>query len=170
MTRGRRDWVVIGVGNAWRRDDAAGLEVARLLRRLDPPGVSVLELTGEPATLIDSWAGAGRVLVVDSVSSGLRPGSLHAFEAAGGPLPAELFRSSTHVLGVAEAIELARELGRLPDRLVVYGIEGESFGPGEGLTPDVRAEVERLASELNDRLPGPGGDLPEPASRGARNA
>ncbi|MGA8805322.1 MAG: hypothetical protein WB866_11580, partial [Solirubrobacterales bacterium] len=65
---------------------------------------------------------------------------------------AELFRSSTHALGVADAVELARELDRLPARLAVYGIEGENFEAGEGLTPAVEATVDVLVGELCHEL------------------
>ena len=42
--------------------------------------------------------------------------------------------SSTHALGLADAVELARSLGRLPQRVVVYGIEGAAFEFGNGLS------------------------------------
>lgn len=146
---------VIGIGNQMRRDDAAGLEVARRLRLTKPPGVEVMEQEGEPAGLIDAWAGADEALVIDGVSSGAEPGTLHRFEASEEPLPTELFRPSTHALGVADAVELARELGRLPRRrLVVYGIEGEDFEVGEGLTPPVQGAVERLVMDLYRELEG----------------
>jgi hydrogenase maturation protease len=147
---------LIGIGNRFRRDDAAGLEVARRLRLARPPGVSILEQEGEPTSLIEAWSEAHDALVVDGVDSGADPGTLHRFEVADGPLPAELFRPSTHALGVAEAVELARELGRLPERLVVYGIEGEDFEVGEGLTPAVEEAVERLVMELYRELEGTG--------------
>jgi hydrogenase maturation protease len=146
--KGRRLLALIGVGNHLRSDDGAGLEVARRLRLAHPPGISILESQGEPASLLEAWSDADEVLVVDGVSSGAEPGTLHRFEATQGQLPAELFRPSTHALGVAEAVELARELGRLPDRLVVYGIEGDSFEIGEGLTPAVEKAVAKLVTEL----------------------
>jgi hypothetical protein len=37
---------------------------------------------------------------------------------------------STHAFGVAETVELARSLGRLPGYLVAYLIEGERFETG----------------------------------------
>ena len=156
MTRPAKPGLVIGVGNRWRRDDGAGLEVARLLQAAGPSQIVAVERAGEPAALLHSWEGAGRVLVVDAVRSGAKPGAMHRFDPADGPLPAQLFRSSTHALGVAEAIELARELGRLPAGLAVCGIEGEDFGPGEGLTAEVREAVERLVGELCGE-PGEGG-------------
>jgi len=148
----RKRLALIGIGDPRRSDDAAGLEVAQRLRRAAPAGVTVLEQEGEPTTLLEAWAGATEALVIDGVDSGAEPGTLHRFEVTGKPLPAELFRPSTHELGVAEAVELARELGRLPGRLAVYGIEGESFEPGEGLSPTVLIAVERLVAELHQEL------------------
>jgi hydrogenase maturation protease len=145
---------VIGVGNRWRQDDAAGLEVAARLRAMRPPGVRVTEEEGEPASLLESWAGVDEALVIDGVRSGAPPGTLHRFEVHSEPLPAELFRPSTHALGVADAVELGRELGRLPHRLTIYGIEGERFEAGEGLTPAVEVAVDRLVAELNHELGG----------------
>ena len=133
---GYRAWLaLIGVGNRFRRDDAAGLEVAARLRATHPPGCRILEEEGEPGSLIEGWALVKEALVVDAVSTGAEPGTLHRFDATAEPLPAELFRSSTHALGVADAVELARELDRLPARLAVYGIEGEDFETGEGAHP-----------------------------------
>ena len=140
--------VLIGVGNEWRGDDAAGREVAARLRGTLPATVRVTEETGEPASLIEAWSGADEAIVVDCVCSGGRPGARHRFEAHERPLPAQLFAASTHGLGVAEAVELARELGRLPARLVVYGVAGESFEAGDSMTPAVETAVGELVAEL----------------------
>jgi hydrogenase maturation protease len=143
---------VLGVGNAWRRDDGAGLEVARRLGRDPPRGVRVLEHVGEPSGLLDAWEGEGAVVIVDAVSSGAEPGTIHRLDALARPLPARLFRASTHHLSVAEAVELGRALGRLPQRLEIYGIEGRDFTAGSGLAPEVELAVERVAVELRERL------------------
>jgi hydrogenase maturation protease len=62
-------------------------------------------------------------------------------------------RCSTHALGVAEAIELARALGRLPARLEVYAIEGARFTAGAGLSPAVEQAVGKLAASLSSNDP-----------------
>jgi hydrogenase maturation protease len=145
---------LIGIGNRFRRDDAAGLEVARRLRLAHPPGVRFFEEEGEPATLIERWSEAQEALVVDAVDSGSTPGTLHRFEPIAEPLPVEFFRPSTHAMGLAEAVELGRELNRLPGRLVVYGIEGENFEEGEGLSKSVQKTVEELVMDLYAELSG----------------
>lgn len=150
----RRLLSLIGIGNRFRRDDAAGLEVVRRLRLAHPPGVVLIEQEGEPASLIEAWSTAEEALVVDGISSGSAPGKLHRFDVTDAPLPAEIFNPSTHAMGLPEAVELARELDRLPGRLVVYGIEGGSFEAGEGLTGPVQNTVEKLVLELYNELTG----------------
>lgn len=136
---------VLGVGNAWRGDDGAGPAVVRLLRS---SGVPAREIGGEAAALLDAWEGLADVIVVDAVRSGAAPGTVHRLGTGAGWPGA----GSTHALGVAEAVELARALDRLPARLELYGIEGERFEPGEGLTPPVARAVRALARELRERL------------------
>ena len=133
---------MIGVGNAFRGDDAAGREVARRVRERAPGELEVVVCELEPTRLIDAWDGAEAAVLVDAVSSGAEPGSVHRFDATSEPLPNREFRSSTHALGIGETIELARAIGRLPARVVVFGVEGESFGSGTGLSPRAAEGVE----------------------------
>jgi hydrogenase maturation protease len=141
---------VIGIGNAWRNDDGAGLAVARLLDGLE--GADVIEREGEPTSLIDAWEGAEAVWLVDAVSSGAEPGTVHRHDASEQELPAQLFRTSTHHFGLAEAVELARAVGRLPGRTIVFGIEGKSFDTGETLSPEVEAASARVAEAVREEV------------------
>ncbi len=143
---------VIGIGNPYRRDDAVGLVVARRLREKNLEGVKVLELSGEGAALIEAWQGAERVIVIDAVCSGAAPGTIFRFAANQQAIPTESFRCSTHNFGLAEAIELARALGRLPRELIVYGIEGKDFAAGEGVSPEVEQAASRVVDSITEEL------------------
>jgi hydrogenase maturation protease len=143
---------VICVGNAFRGDDAAGLEVAKLLRGTLAEGADVLEREGEPTALMDAWDGARAVWLVDAVSSGAPSGTVHRVDAGEHELPAGLFHASTHAFGLAEAVELARALGRLPPHAVVFGIEGSRFEAGEALTPEVAAAVPGVADAIRKEV------------------
>jgi hydrogenase maturation protease len=70
---------------------------------------------------------------------------VHRFDARAEALPAGRFGGSTHAFGLAEAIELARALDELPQRLVIYAIEGKAFESGAALSPEAAAAVESLA-------------------------
>jgi hydrogenase maturation protease len=137
--------LVIGIGNPDRGDDAAGLEVARRLRSTESS-----QLVNGSFDLMDIWAEADEVIVVDAARSGAPAGTIHSIMADKEPVPVGLLGTSTHSVGVAETVELARSLGRLPSRLLIYGIEAAEVGLGEGLSAEVERAVEQLVRLIDD--------------------
>jgi hydrogenase maturation protease len=144
----RRPTLVIGVGNIFRGDDAAGILAARRLNALNLPEVEILEHSGEGAGLMEALKDRDSVILVDTVQSGAVSGDIMRFEAHTESLPAHFSGCSTHAFGVAEAIEMARLLSELPRRLIVFGIEGKNFEPGSDLSP----EVARAIQETTDKV------------------
>ncbi len=139
------DVIVVGLGNALRGDDAAGLRVAELLAER---GVDAVRHEGEPVELLETLASKPRVVLVDAVV-GERPGRVWRFDASAGELPLSFERrSSTHLVGLAETIELARALGRMPDRLEVIAIEGSRFALGSEPAAAVAAAAQAVADGL----------------------
>jgi hydrogenase maturation protease len=144
--------LVIGVGNPYRRDDAAGLHVITLLQEMGLDRAVLRQHSGEGASLMDMWQGASTVILIDAVSSGAPPGTVHRLEPLRQPLPRAMFRHSTHAFSVPEAVELARALNQLPKRLLVIGIEGQDFSAGTELSPAVAAalpEAARMVLEID---------------------
>lgn len=157
------DPVVIGVGNPDRGDDALGLEVARRLRARPPAHVRVLEGNGDPAAIFEAWEGRRLAVLVDAASSGDAPGTVRRFEAHRRPLPASLRHASTHSFGPAEAVELARAMGRLPAEVIVYAVEGHRFEPGRRLSPAVEAVIPDVVDRILEDLQRHGAAGPEEA-------
>ncbi len=146
-----RDILVIGIGNRFRGDDGIGPAVVDSLRA-DPPPATICETSGEATELIETWSDAKLVLIVDCISSGAPPGTIHQIEANSQTLPPQILQASTHSFGLAEAVELGRALGRLPPRLIVYGIEGRDFGHGQTLSEPVASVVETVAERIRDYI------------------
>lgn len=144
--------LILGIGNRFRCDDGVGPAVADRLAAL---GIPTREHSGEGAGLIDAWTGAGCVVVVDATQSGAAPGTIVRLDAVGTAPPQGLFRYSSHLFGLAEAVETARALGRLPDSLVIWGIEGAAFGFGESLTPAVAEAADTVARRIAAELTAP---------------
>jgi hydrogenase maturation protease len=71
---------------------------------------------------------------------------------------------SSHSFDLAEAIELARTLGSLPEYTVIYGIEGQRFGSGEELSPEVVRAAEAVIQIIMARSGHPG-TSPQTADR-----
>jgi len=146
--------VIVGTGNPYRGDDAVGVVFSRRIRESAGALAAVVEHDGDPAALMDAWDGADAVFLVDAVHSqrGGATERIFRFEAHDKPIPTEFFRFSTHAFGVAEAIELARALGRMPPRLVVFGIRGDDFGHTEELSPEVDDGCDAVVFQVLDEI------------------
>jgi hydrogenase maturation protease len=114
-------------------------------------GAAARCLPGDAFTLLDAWSGQHKVIIVDAIMTGAAPGTIHRFEIKGGA-GAEQFEarlgSSTHGFGIAEAFRLGRITQNVPEEAIVYGIEAVSFEWGAGLSAEVHAAVQRLATTL----------------------
>jgi hydrogenase maturation protease len=150
---------VIGIGNPDRGDDAAGRAVARRLRGLLPPSVDIVEQDGEASTLLACLENAATAYVIDACASGAPAGTVRRFDVRAAPLPPDAFTLSTHDLGLAAAIELARALGQLPPRCFVFAIEAGRFAPGGPLSPPVAAAIAKVTDLVCAEIDGT--DVPE---------
>jgi hydrogenase maturation protease len=137
--------LIIGLGNPDRGDDAAGILVAR---RLAERGIETVQHRGGTLDLIGIWETVGCAVVVDAVLSGAAPGTLHIWDALFPELGNDVFRSSTHAIGLADAVHLAQALDRLPEKLTIYGIEAAQFVPGTLPSSQVLAAVERAVEHI----------------------
>ena len=144
--------IIIGVGNLFRSDDAVGILIARELKKMNFKGVTVKEQSGEGTSLMETWKTYDRVLIVDAVSSGESPGSVHRLDASRETIPAKFFSCSTHNFGVAEAIEMARTLDQLPKYIKLFGIEGGNFEPGDALSLEIEDAAEIVTQEIIDHV------------------
>lgn len=137
--------LVIGIGNRDRGDDGAGWLVVERLTG------DRIRLRADTSDLMQLWDGEDEVVVVDAMRTGKPAGTVARIDATATPLPAGQF-GSTHSFGLAEMVELARTLGTLPERLVIYGIEGTEFTIGAQPGARVLEAVARLADELAGRI------------------
>jgi len=99
----------------------------------------VLTAIGEPGALLDAWATADSVVVVDAAVVELpEPGRLRR----GTPdTVTESPVTSSHAFGLAQTYGLGRALGRLPRSLVVLSVDIADASDGLGLSDAVAAAV-----------------------------
>ena len=143
----KTDHLVIGVGNRWRRDDGVGPVIVDEIAALELPHVTVSVCERECSGLLDLWEGVDCAYIVDA-ATGPAPGTIHRFDAVDDELPPSLFGCSSHNFGVVQAIEMARMLNRLPQRLVVFGVAGQDFDMGTGLSAQVADSAPILIADI----------------------
>jgi len=139
---------IIGLGNLFRGDDAVGLLAARRLRERLDSSLEVMEAEGDGLALLDLMEGADQVIVIDAVKSGGRPGATVRLDLSVESRWGILVPCSTHAIGIAEAIDLARALGRLPKQIILYGIEIDSLESGAVLTESVRVGLDGVVEQV----------------------
>ena len=134
-----------------RGDDGIG---AVVVEALCEHGIDAIAFDGDGAELMDAWQGCETVILIDAMVSGAEPGTVRRFNVLNAPLPQDVMRSSSHQFGLAQAVEMARLFDCLPPRMIVYGVEGECFDYGVGLTPRVAQGVKGLVGKIQAELAG----------------
>jgi len=130
--------IVVGLGNRFVHDDAVGIEVVGELRKRDLPSVELVDYEEMDLSLLEEFGDASRLVIVDSMKSGTKPGTVSVFSVAEGSVEA---LPSLHELELSDMVTLARKVGLLSCPVLIVGIEPAELTVGEGLSPRVRAAV-----------------------------
>ena len=103
--------------------------------------------------LIDAWEGAGTSVLADAISSGAAAGTVRRLDASAQRAPAasSFALRPTHSALPRRSSSPAPS-GRLPQGLVVYGVEGASFEIGDELTAEVRNGSEQAAAAIREEV------------------
>lgn len=135
--------VLIGVGHRDRADDGVGPAVVEALGRRFNDVLAIVR-EGDLAVLPLLWEPDDDVVIIDVIVSAGPIGEVSEID------PDHLESSSgmsTHGLNVADAVQLARRLDRMPARLRVFGIGGREFGYGP-ISQDLSGRLDSIAVEL----------------------
>ena len=145
--------VVAAMGSEYRHDDGVGPAVADVVAGL-LDGVTFVGPLADPLDLLVTWDGADLAVVADAVRTGAPPGTVSVIEITGNDVggKAQHRPTSTHGIGLAGVLRLARITGGAPQRVVVVGIEGREFGQGTGLSPAVRRAVPQAARRIAELI------------------
>ena len=145
--------LVAGIGNPYRCDDGTGPEIAKTLAKMLPEQVEIRSDISDGLSLIYLWQEYDCVYLIDAVCPNGTPGKTYRFDVLSQPLPQNFFTGySTHSINILETISLARNLDMLPEKLIIYGVEGKDFSIGTDLSGQVRHAVFRVACEIKKEL------------------
>jgi hydrogenase maturation protease len=150
--------LVLGLGNPLRGDDGIGPRVVEeLVARRLPEGVAVLDAGAGGLDLLRMMEGWDQVVIVDAadVDAGrgqIAPGEFVRFTPEQARLRESSHAFSLHHAGLAEVLRLARALGRSLPSIIIFGMQPEDVGWGEGLSPNVEAAIPRLIEAILEEV------------------
>jgi hydrogenase maturation protease len=146
--------LIIGLGNPILGDDGVGWQIANEVeRRSGRVEVDCLAVGG--ISLMERLVGYDRVILVDSISSGLAPqGTVLSFPLEELPDTATGHLTSAHDTSLQTALRVGRLLGaHLPDQVTVVAIESQGvYDFCDSLSPEVSAAVPGAVRKIFELL------------------
>ncbi len=145
--------LLLGIGNRLRGDDAIGpLVIDSFRQEFGTVDIQVSECSCDPSLMISAWENFDDVIIVDAISDPTKPiGSVIQIDAALQELPADFKSSSTHTVGLATAVELARALGSMPKKLSIIGLVGSSYSYGQPPRPHLIAAIPNVLDIIREK-------------------
>jgi hydrogenase maturation protease len=145
--------LVLGLGNALMTDDAFGYRMIEALQERFhfPADVAVLDGGTLGLDLLPRLERIERLLVIDALEMGARPGAVFRLEGEEVPR-AFASKLSVHQMGLQDLLAVAELQGNLPAELVVWGVQPGSIEMGLELTAPVAAAIEEAIAGVVGEL------------------
>jgi hydrogenase maturation protease len=138
---------IIAVGNSFYGDDGVGAAVLEKIRHDGLfPGAELFDAHTDALALLDHLVPGEMNVVVDAARMGLEPGVAVGFRPGEVRMKINSDHLSMHGFGLAEVFELSERLDKLPDEVLIVGVEPERVAINQGLSAAVRQAVPRVIS------------------------
>jgi hydrogenase maturation protease len=152
--------LVLGIGNILLSDEGVGVRVIEGLGSvLLPSNVEICDGGTSGADLLDIIASREKIIVIDSMDSGLEPGRvrilfLDDFSAVREP------SISLHDIGILETYKMTKLLGCEPKKVLVIGVQPGNLSVGADLSPQVAASIPGIIDFIRKEIEADGATLP----------
>ena len=140
--------LILGVGNPLMKDDGIGVHTVHELEKLRlPEGVAVLDAGTRGLGLIDLMKEAPKVVFLDAVDMGKKPGTVTRFASEEIKTVTDNVRLSLHEVGLPQVLHLSSRLGVCPE-VVIFGIQPKDLGQGIGLSQELKKAVPNIIESV----------------------
>lgn len=138
---------IVGVGNPIRSDDSVGWHVVDKIKESGLLGISCLKIGGQMSELLDLFEKYSLIYIIDAAVFD-KEEALLRIDAIKDELPYEERLTSSHGMGLHMALKLGKELGVLPQRLIIYAIKVEDLSIGDELSSLMRERIDMTAHSV----------------------
>ena len=140
--------LILGVGNILMKDDGIGVYTAHELKKSRlPRGVKVLDAGTMGPGLIDLMREAAKVIFLDAVEMGKKPGTVARLTAEElGPEDDDA-SYSLHEIKLPQVLQLACLLG-ISTEVVIFGMQPKEIGFGNALSPPLKKAIPHMVESV----------------------
>jgi hydrogenase maturation protease len=143
--------LILGLGNVLLGDEGLGVRAAEALLEQDlGEGVEVVDGGTSALDVLLSRQPGYRLVVIDAVRGGGEPGTVYKSRLGRDDLAAVRLPGgvSLHDMGLFEALAAAERLERLPEEVVITGVEPLRMEPSLELSEQVRRSLPSLINSV----------------------
>jgi hydrogenase maturation protease len=141
--------VVVGIGSL-HGDDQIGWRIADRLSQAIGPSVEIYKARS-PIELLDYVDRSDEVVICDGCRTDSAVGTVWCWNWPTEAIETCRF-SGSHDLSLPAALELASQLGRLPRRVTIWGVNIALAQPAASLSPEVAAAIPSVTQQISQSL------------------
>ena len=141
--------LVVGIGSP-HGDDQIGWAVMRQLA-LQTPGDIEIKTAIQPAELLDWIQDVDQLIICDACQADGATGEIYRWQWPTESI-ATCKHAGSHDLSLPFVLSLADRLGKLPQRVIVWGVEVGDVSPGALLSEAVRLAIPKLVERIFEDL------------------
>jgi len=150
----KKDTIVIGLGNILFSDEGIGVHLIRRLseHQNEFPLVDFIDAGTGGMNVLHLIANRKKAVIIDCVKMGKKQGTIKQFEPADVQTTKKMSHFSLHEADILQIINLSRQLGECPDKIVIFGIEPESLELGQKLSKTLSDGINAYLADICKEL------------------
>ena len=145
---------VLGIGNVLLRDEGVGCHVVHALEGISLPDVKLID-GGTCPDVLHFLEDADKLVIVDAVKGGGKPGQIYRFHLEDITLEQKPFLS-LHDVGLVDSLMLMRLWHNISETVII-GVEPREINWGLELSPELQGKmpqiIDTILAELNNTNP-----------------
>ncbi len=136
---------VLGIGNILLKDEGVGVRVIEHLKEYNlPKEVELVDGGTATLSLFPIFTETDYLIVIDAVKGKMSPGTTYRL-GLNDLMPTKRASISLHDLGLLEALDMAKKIGKSPKSVVIFGIEPKEMNWGIELSPEINRKLPQIA-------------------------
>lgn len=151
-----QDILILGIGNILLKDEGVGVHVVKKLKEFSlPDNAEVIDGGTAGLDLIDFLANRKKVIVIDAVKAGEKPGTIYRLTEKNLNIKPKAIMSF-HEIDFLHALYMSEVMGNKPEETIVIGVEPKDMSDGLELSPEIEERIPEIIKvvmkELNNSI------------------
>jgi hydrogenase maturation protease len=148
---GKKETVIIGIGNILLQDDGVGVHVIKQLENeMLPSTIKLVDGGTSTLDMLGFFLDYKKVIVVDCLRAGLKPGTIYKIK----PEDIKNYEKenlSIHDVQILDVVNMAKMMDKIP-LVVIFGIEPEKISLELEMTETMISKIPEIISHIKKEL------------------